>query len=85
MIATATTIDFNVNILLENADFLRYVLDSDERLTTYWEHFVAEHEEYKPAVERAKYILQHLDSPCDFLSCEEIENLKIRIKNTISV
>ena len=82
---TARTIDMNVHALLENADFIRYVLDADETLNSYWKHFLAEHRQYRPAVEQAKYILQHLDVPCDFLTREEVESLKIRIKNTLSV
>lgn len=84
-VATARTIDLKVNALLENADFIRYVLDGDETLSIYWQRFVANHQQYSAAVDQAKYILQHLDGSCDFLTCEEIESLKKRIKRTLSV
>ena len=81
----AKTMNIGVSWLLENTDFLRYVLESDREQQTYWDSFVKEHPQCQPAIDQAKYILQHLDTPSDFLTREEIESLKIRIKTTLSV
>lgn len=81
----AKTMNIGVSWLLENTDFLRYVLESDCEQQRYWDSFAKEHPQCQPAIDQAKYILQHLDTPSDFLTREEIENLKRRIKTTLSV
>ena len=83
--SVAKTLNIGVSWLLENTDFLRYLLDSDDEQQTYWDTFAKNHPQCQPAIEQAKYILQHLDVPSDFLTREEIECLKERIKNTLSV
>lgn len=79
------TINIGVSWLLENTGFLRYVLESDREQQAYWDSYAKEHPQCQPAIDQAKYILQHLDTPSDFLTREEIESLKKRIKNTLSV
>lgn len=82
---TAKTIDMNVTFLLENTNFLRYVLDADSGLDAYWARFEQERPHFKEAISRAKHILQHLDNPSDYLSADEIERLKERIKCTLGM
>lgn len=81
--ADANTIDINVTSLLENADFLRYVLDADAGQRQQWPYFEQEHPCWQPAIERAKYILLHLDEMRSVLSEEEIESLRQRISSML--
>ena len=81
--ADANTIDINVTSLLENADFLRYVLDADAGQRQQWHRFEQEHPCWQPAIERAKYILLHLDEMGSVLSEEEIESLRQRISSML--
>lgn len=81
--ADANTIDINVTSLLENADFLRYVLDADAGQRQQWYRFEQEHPCWQPAIERAKYILLHLDEMGSVLSEEEIESLRQRISSML--
>lgn len=81
--ADANTIDINVTSLLKNADFLRYVLDADAGQRQQWNRFEQEHPCWQPAIERAKYILLHLDEMGSVLSEEEIESLRQRISSML--
>lgn len=82
---SAHTIDINVVSLLENVGFLRYVLEDDENQRHYWLQFLVEHPQWKGAMEQAQQILHQLDRPTGFLTAEELESLKKRIKRHISV
>ena len=73
----------HVMSLLQNVNFIRYALDADERQTAYWDHFSGQCEQAKIAVERARYILQHLDSTTGTFTEDEIEELRERIKNSL--
>ncbi|MBQ7422454.1 MAG: hypothetical protein IJV27_09990 [Prevotella sp.] len=79
------TIDVRVVSLLENEDFLRYVLESDGKQHRRWSRFEHEHPLWKPAIDKAIYILQHLDTIGKLLSEEEMDGLKARIKKTLSI
>lgn len=79
------TIDMYVVSLLENTDFLRYVLDSDSSQQCYWLRFEQERPNWRTAIEKATYILQHLDEVENVLSEDELEALKQRISATLEV
>jgi hypothetical protein len=81
----ARTIDMYVVSLLENTDFLKYVLDSDATQQCYWQRFEQERPQWHTAIEKATYILQHLDEMQNVLSEEELEALKRRISSALSV
>lgn len=75
--------DFYVINLLENTDFLIYVLEDDVRQNHFWKRVIANNSRIRSSFHKAVDILRRLDhTPMDFYR-EEIEGLGNRIETSL--
>ena len=75
--------DFYVINLLENTDFLIYVLEGDVRQNHFWKRVIANNFGIRSSFRRAVDILRGLDHPPMDFYREEIEGLGNRIETSL--
>jgi len=71
--------------LLQNTDFIRYILETDESQKSYWTAWTERCPQSKAVYQNARYILLHLDSPVQGFTEEELEELRERIRVSLKV
>ncbi|MCH4181712.1 MAG: hypothetical protein LKF48_00910 [Prevotella sp.] len=75
--------DFYVINLLENTDFLIYVLEDDVRQNHFWKRVIANNSRIRSSFHKAVDILRRLDHPPMDFYREEIDGLGNRIETSL--
>lgn len=66
---------------LTDIRFIRYVLEDNIDLQSYWHVYLAEHEGEREAFLNAEEIIRNLDKPQNVFSPRLVEQLRVRIKS----
>lgn len=69
-----------VKDLIMDKKFLSYIFDPSSGRAAYWALYLKSHPENTDSFNRAKYILQHLDSIRSSFREDELTELKIQIR-----